>query len=122
MSYLFKQEKEIPIYRGLFVIILSDDSDAVKKLLPHWDASESLYAHSINCEYKKKDAYVVILNYTNPNRDLSAGDIAHEALHIANFLAHNRGIECSFDNDEPIAYLVSYFVDEIQKFALKTIQ
>ena len=41
--------------------------------------------------------------------------IAHEALHVANFILEDRGIKGSYKNDEAQAYLLSYIIEEIQK-------
>lgn len=42
--------------------------------------------------------------------------LAHEALHITNFILEDRGVKGSYKNDEAQAYLLSYIVDAIQTF------
>lgn len=41
--------------------------------------------------------------------------IGHEAVHVAIQLLHSRGIPISAQNDETIAYLVSYIICEVNK-------
>ncbi len=41
--------------------------------------------------------------------------IAHEALHVTNYILEDRCVEASFSNDEPQAYLLSWVVDCIYK-------
>jgi len=48
-----------------------------------------------------------------PDTSDAAGDLAHEALHAALFLAESVGINVSCANSEPICYLVGYIVSEI---------
>ena len=43
------------------------------------------------------------------------GEIAHEAVHAAHFLLKDVGVKITPDNDEPLAYLVQWIVDELTK-------
>lgn len=42
--------------------------------------------------------------------------IAHECFHLVTNVFHDRGITIDNLNDEPAAYLLGYFVDEVHKF------
>lgn len=43
------------------------------------------------------------------------GEIAHEAVHAANFLLRDLGVETTMKNDEPHAYLVQWICEELTK-------
>ena len=116
--YFHKIEKSFPIYRGRFVIILSNDRDKLVNMLPDVDF-DYLYAHSVLTSWKGMEGYIVILNMDSQYRKIHMGTIAHEAVHIANMLFEQRGITLSAVNDEPFAYLVEWIVDEIHKFINK---
>ena len=45
----------------------------------------------------------------------SHGEIAHEALHLAHFILNRAQVQCGPENDEAIAYLVTYITDEIHR-------
>ncbi len=42
--------------------------------------------------------------------------IAHECFHLVTNVFHDRGITIDNLNDEPAAYLLGHFVDEVHKF------
>lgn len=44
-----------------------------------------------------------------------AGVIAHESIHIANYIFKHANIEFDINNDEPYAYLMGWVVEEIHK-------
>lgn len=111
-----KKKTTIPIYHGTFEIILSNDlsfvNKAIDKKLKH------IYAHAYRINEANGIKYVALLNTFDYN--LTAGTIAHEAYHLAMFLARDRGFIPSFKNDEPVAYLVDWFTMEIITFINKS--
>lgn len=115
MKYTHKKVIDIPIYEGKFVIILSNDPNGIKKILPSYDR-ENIYAHTWYTKYKKHQGYFVVLNFDNKYNKITHGTIAHEAQHCVNILADIRGFIPDFENDEPTTYLLGWFVDEIYKF------
>jgi len=120
--YLHKQDLILPIYRGHFVTIITNDFDKIKKIDPEFRGDQStLYAHSIHMPWgkNKRDGYVIVLNFDNPSRPLYPGTIAHETVHIANMVAGSRGVIADFENDEPIAYLVEWLTDQVHYFINK---
>lgn len=117
-AYIHIKEKWIPIYRGKLVIILSNSTQKVKKLIPELLGS-SVYAHTINQNWHGVDGYIIVLNFDNQARHIFPGTITHEAIHCAHFLARGRDIIADFENDEPIAYLVEWITDEVYKFVYK---
>jgi acetone carboxylase gamma subunit len=47
---------------------------------------------------------------------MTVGVMAHEAVHIADFIFTNCGITHDLDNDEPFAYLVEWIINELYEF------
>ena len=117
-DYLIKNYCEVPLYRGHFILLLTNSADKVKDEIPDF-SKEDVYAHTYLGGHKKKYGYYVILNYNSPYKEITHGCIAHEALHAANFIAATRGIEPSFENDEPMAYLIEWITDVIYRFSKK---
>ncbi|WP_374440543.1 hypothetical protein [Epilithonimonas sp.] len=99
----------IPIYYGTLILIKDEDFTAVNKKYNH-NIPESYGAVSFENKEAKNFEYVVVMVNTNISL------IAHEAVHICNFIFKNVGIELDRNNDEPQAYLVGWIVDEIEKF------
>lgn len=46
-------------------------------------------------------------------KKITCGDIAHEAVHMANQLYNHIGQEIDTENDEDYAYLVGWIVNQI---------
>lgn len=109
----------IPLYRGKFIIIITDSTKKVKKYIPSFP-DDFIYASSYYANYKKQQGFYIILNFKSPYRKIKHGIIAHEAVHTAHFIMKDRGIIDSFDNDEANAYLVEWVTDQIYKFIKKT--
>lgn len=106
---------EFPLYKGKFVIILTNDEDKILKYLPEHEGQD-LYAHTYFTTWKGEDALIVILNPDNTHDKITAGVVAHEATHVATALMALRGITVDAKSDEPMAYLVEWVVDEVVKF------
>lgn len=100
----------IPIYRGLFCVLITSDENEVKKYYPEFEGE--LYAHSILTEVSDRQAFLCILNF-DASRSVTHGCIAHEATHIAHMILEQRGVIADFINDEPVAYLVEWITDNI---------
>lgn len=117
MKHFYIQETEIPIYGGFLVIILTNDTETLKK---HFSdlTDNNIYAMSKLGEWKKRRGYIVVLNFKNIDK-ITHGAIAHEATHISNFIAQDVGFIPDFKNDEPIAYLTQWIVDNIYSFMKK---
>ena len=101
-------EADIPIYGGTLVVILESIAKNVKKYIKNFNKTE-VGAHTWHREWKGKEGLVIILN----PKKLTHGSVAHEALHAADFLADDRGFVPDFNNDEPVAYLIAWIVDEV---------
>lgn len=48
-------------------------------------------------------------------KDVSPGILAHEAVHITNFIFRTCHIDADLVNDEPYAYLLGWIVEQISK-------
>jgi len=104
---------DIPIYHGKLVLILSGDMDYVRSHIEDFDC-ERVFAHAWHFEWKPEsmEAFGMVLNFRDRS-NMTHGAIAHEASHLASYIASSRGIVADFENDEPVAYLVSWIVDQI---------
>ena len=47
--------------------------------------------------------------------DATLFDIAHECIHAAYTLLDEAGVQISASNNEPLAYLVSFLMEEVDK-------
>lgn len=64
--------------------------------------------------YQDPNPLVVI--FLNESKKLHPSDIAHEGLHAANSIMNYINYRFDPENDEPLAYLLSWIVEEIYKF------
>lgn len=102
---------KIPIYHGDLVMIECDNWEEVNKkydteIQDGWDG--------VVFKPEKDDSYseyVVAFN-----RKPKGFVIAHECVHLVNHIFSDRGIRVDIYNDEPQAYLTSWFFKEIEKF------
>lgn len=117
-SYFHIMERNIPIYFGKLVVIISNDKDKVKKFVPVFEESE-IYGHAIFGPYKGKQGFFVLFNFHSLCGKITHGVIAYEALHVVHFLAEERGFKSDFNNDEAIAYLVGWVTNRIYAFIRK---
>lgn len=114
-EYCYFKSIQIPLYGGKLVVIISNNGDKIKKLIPTFD-NINIYAHTYSHPYKEKWGYFVIFNFNNKYDKITYGTIVHEAIHACSFLFDHRGVRADFKNDEPVAYFVEWVVDEIYKF------
>jgi hypothetical protein len=92
---------------------------------PDIENSKSHFKYRLAPEYKysKNEAVTARLNFgsyiLNFNQRVPLKTIAHEAVHIADYIYIDYGCEFSRHNDEPFAYLVEFIVDKISNFIKK---
>lgn len=102
----------IPLYRGYFSVILTDDRARLLERVPSFDDENcELYAHAMLNDLKGTQCYSVAFNLWHESEEVSHGVICHEATHAANMLCFERGVTASFENDEAHAYICAYFCD-----------
>ena len=111
-----KQAPQIPIYKGQFVMVLTNDNKKINKKVKDFKEQSELYGHAMNMIFDKQSSYIVVLNPKNKNNKMTVGVMAHEAVHIADFIFANCGIIHDLNNDEPLAYLVEWITDELYEF------
>ncbi len=117
-EYLHIKYLEIPIYRAYLIIIITNSCEKLEKRIPDFN-DDSLYAQSRYINFKGRQGFAAAFNFDSIGRKITHGCIAHESIHLANFIADYRGFKADFYNDEPIAYLVDWITDEIYKFIMK---
>ena len=114
-KYIYIKEQDVPLYNGKFVIIFSNSVDGVKKHIKDFDYDE-IYAHSFLTNWNETEGFVGIFNF-DTDYNITHGTIAHECLHLTHYVAERRLFVADFLNDEPLAYLLDFFVNEVYKFA-----
>ena len=77
--------------------------DYLKKIFSH---SVELCGNRGRCEFVTYDGGGKIAVIWIKKKDDAVG-LAHESLHAANFILSQAGVHPSFDNDEPLAYLMT---------------
>lgn len=115
-EYLYKTITKIPIYGGNLIVIFSNSVGKVKEMLSDFKGS-SVYAHAYHGGFKGKNSYFVIINPEIQEKDKLGfhGSIAHESLHVVNFLFSHIGEIHSTEHDEPQAYLLGWVVEQVYK-------
>lgn len=113
-SYIYSSDVEIPLYRGKFMVCVSNSRKAVKSTFGFDD--KELYAHTLKRNLGGVASYVVLFNFENKYRNITHGVVSHECLHAMNFLLEDRGFEPSRYNDEADAYLLEWMVDKVYEF------
>lgn len=103
-----KKTVNVPIYKFGLNIILTDEINKVSHLID----DESVYAHAV---LTSRTCHVIL----NTKENITFGIIAHEALHIANFIFEVIGVIPNFRDDEAQAYLLEWVVDKIIEFIYK---
>lgn len=113
-TYKHKKEMEIPIYRGMFGVIVSNDSEWVREELKGTDLGP-LYAHCLIQDINEYEYVICVFNFDGI-RNITHGVVSHEAYHAVSMLFNERGISPSFKNDEAMAYMIEWFTDRIYEF------
>lgn len=98
----------IPIYCGKLTIILDKDLSFVEKKYKT-KSLKDFGAVTLKDETKYRH-YVVAFEYSY------GSIIAHEIVHLINYIYLDCGIELDRVNDENQAYLTGWLFDEIHKF------
>lgn len=110
-------KKPVPIYFGELLIIVSNDfkKDLEKNNIEYKGTIERGWKGlSINRINKGKHRFIMLLN-----RKPTHSTIAHECLHLAHYILDEVYAKPDFHNDEPLAYLLSYIIDEVYKYLKK---
>lgn len=110
-----KHKIDIPIYFGYLIVVFDNDfQKVINKLNLDTKGRNNLaeYGAITMSQRNKKGVsqYFVIFP-----ENVSHTVIAHEALHVTNWIMSDRCITADLVNDEPQAYLLGWVVGQIYK-------
>lgn len=108
----------IPIYTDIVVFYIEDTiKEAVSKMDKDYQLEDRsdynmLGLTSVITSSKLEREHIAIcIEYTS-----KASTYCHECLHVAYYILDSKGITCPKSNHEPLAYLMSYLIDEVEKY------
>ncbi len=114
--YLHKKLLQVPLYKAKFLMILSNSSDLIQKEIGDTNIKHEPFCHTLLRGYKGWTTVAVVINFNNKKGKVTMGAIAHECTHASHFILAEREIQADYNNDEPEAYLTTWFGDELHKF------
>jgi hypothetical protein len=119
--HFYKKVVKIPLYGGNFIIIFSNDSEKVAKIINLKPSEiEHLYAHTFhNFLYGGWESFCVCFNLWDV-MPVTTGTIMHEITHASHRILASREFEPEFDNDEAESYLSCFLCDEVVNFMKKS--
>jgi uncharacterized protein YlbG (UPF0298 family) len=104
-----KRTIQIPIFQCKLTIILDKDLTYIEKKYK----TKSLEDFgAVTLQDKSKDRHIVVA-FTDKGH---LSNIAHEIVHIKNFVFLECAMELDRFNDEPEAYLTGWLFDQIYEF------
>lgn len=106
---------KIPLYGGKILILFSNDflGDG-RKLGVEYQLDINSQCVGLASRRKKTGAgeyLMMVKKHHFSNWDI----LAHEALHLTNYILSDRGVEVSLSNDEAQAYLLGWITGQIQR-------
>jgi hypothetical protein len=117
-KYFILEEMEVPLYGRKFVVILTNDKKQLKKRVKD-SGIHNIYAHSYLTEWDNMGRYVMVLNFDAKHNNITHGVIAHESIHITNFILDQVNVLADHDNDEAAAYLIGWVNNEAHRVIYK---
>lgn len=114
-----KKQIHLPIYGRTIELI--ESTTGMKEIYDKYGLGcdpEGIYPVSTMFWYQKtvKGQETTIFHIAMTKGQITPGIIAHEALHLCNMIFNYISAEPTFANDEPLAYLLTWIVDECHKF------
>lgn len=109
---IIKKTIKIPFYYINLKIIFVKNLKLIEKKYNFSDLSKYSAITFSNCTDNKNECIVAFSEY-----DLSV--IAHEVVHIKNYVFKESGVKLDVNNDEAEAYLVGFLFKAIQQFLSK---
>lgn len=106
-----KKKIKIPIYECKLILILVKDLSYVEK--KYKTRSLKNYAAVTIPDENKLGNYIVAFECKD------RGIIAHEIVHLINYIFIDHGVELDRHNDETQSYLTSWLFNKIEKFIYK---
>lgn len=103
---------DIPIYFGYLYVVLSDNfQESAEKLhLPVGETPLKCFGACTWGKHNKKNVTEYFLFFPP---DPSHMSIAHESLHVVNWIFNDRNIKLDVVYDEPQAYLLGWVVTKV---------
>lgn len=74
-----------------------------------------MYGRALQTGWHGQCGFIIVLNFDNKHREMTHGVIAHEALHIVQYIAEERGFDLT---GEAATYLLEWVTDRVHE-ALK---
>lgn len=108
--------KEIPIFGGRLRVIICDNIEEIEERYNLGDTSD---CDAISFKTKDKNGCNRIYCMAFNKEYFVEHIIAHESLHIANFILRDIHHISTYENDEVQAYLLTWIVKETVKFTKK---
>ncbi len=112
-----KKVLKIPIYDCKLTIFIVDDD--FKELKEKYSLQSVRNTNAMAIRFDDLDYGIAFKSKLLNNH----GIIAHEGLHVSNGIFSDIGAVASYDDDEPLAYLHKYIINQCYKviLAMKTI-
>ncbi|RUT68678.1 hypothetical protein D0817_20170 [Flavobacterium cupreum] len=101
---------KLKVYHGYLVVIISKDLNKVANKYNFPDASKYAAFTFEKC-VDNVDSFYIVLDEKNIQYDI----IAHEVVHLVNYIFDSHGCQLDSKNDEPQAYLTGYIFNKILK-------
>ena len=111
---MIKEEKEIPIYRGTLVMILTED---LTELNEEYDVNFTNNYGGGVFNLTDKEGYTKF--FVAFDNDWTYSLIAHEAVHLVNDIFKHKNVKLDVDNDEAQAYFTGWIFEQCEEFLNK---
>ena len=101
---------QVPLYGQTIEIVITEDfNSGIEELKIDNDTKFNLNEREAFMANQYDKIWLFI------RLDAKPGIIAHECVHICNYIFQEANIKLDLDNDEPYAYLMGWVVEEIHK-------
>lgn len=101
---------DIPIYFGTLIVIVTDGG--MQEVKEKFSIKEDVSKYSAFVWAKNEDGFPEY--YISIDKNVSNHLIAHEVVHLVNYLFIDKGIKLDRKNDEAQAYLTGWFFQQIE--------
>lgn len=102
--------KKIPLYVGKIVIIQCEEKENLNDIAKKYDIDYNMSGYD-GMAFRDNQKYIIAFS-----KITNTGIIAHESLHAVSYIFQDHVIKMDCENDEPIAYLLQWIVEECYKF------
>ena len=101
---------KIPLYTGKLVIIQLDNEESMTDVAKKYNIIADVSDYD-GMAFFDKNNFIISFN-----KKTKASIIAHESLHAVSYIFNYHNIIMDSKNDESIAYLLEWIVDQCHKF------